>query len=151
MIWDVSKELPDYKQLAAYEPPVMTRMHAADGSLLAEYAEQRRLFVPIDQVPKKLVQAYLAAEDKTFYEHAGLDWRGIAAAGIRYAQIKVMGQRGQIVGASTITQQVAKNFLLSNEQTLTRKLKEALIVQRIEAAFPRIRFLNFISMKFFSA
>ena len=142
VIWDVSKDLPDYKQLAAYEPPVMTRMHAADGSLLAEFAEQRRLFVPIDQVPKKLIEAYLAAEDKTFYEHAGLDWRGIAAAAIRYAQIKVMGQRGQVVGASTITQQVAKNFLLSNEQTLTRKLKEALIVQRIEASFSKDQILE---------
>jgi penicillin-binding protein 1A len=142
VIWDVSKDLPDYKQLAAYEPPVMTRMHAADGSLLAEYAEQRRLFVPIDQVPPKLVEAYLAAEDKTFYTHAGLDWRGIAAAGVRYIQIKIMGQRGQVVGASTITQQVAKNFLLSNEQTLTRKLKEALIVQRIEAAFSKDQILE---------
>jgi penicillin-binding protein 1A len=142
VIWDVSKDLPDYKQLAAYEPPVMTRMHAADGSLLAEYAEQRRLFVPINQVPKKLVQAYLSAEDKTFYQHAGLDWRGIAAAALRYVQIKMMGQRGQIVGASTITQQVAKNFLLSNEQTLTRKLKEALVVQRIEAAFSKDQILE---------
>ncbi len=142
VIWDVSKDLPDYKQLAAYEPPVMTRMHAADGSLLAEYAEERRLFVPIDQVPQKLVQAYLAAEDKTFYTHAGLDWRGIAAAGLRYVQVKVMGQRGQIVGASTITQQVAKNFLLSNEQTLTRKLKEALVVQRIESAFSKDQILE---------
>jgi penicillin-binding protein 1A len=110
--------------------------------LLAEYAEQRRLFVPINQVPKKLVQAYLAAEDKTFYEHAGLDWRGIGAAALRYVQIKLMGQRGQIVGASTITQQVAKNFLLSNEQTLTRKLKEALVVQRIEAAFTKDQILE---------
>jgi penicillin-binding protein 1A len=142
VIWDVSKDLPDYKQLAAYEPPVMTRMHASDGSLLAEYAEQRRLFVPIDQVPKKLIQAYLAAEDKTFYQHAGLDWRGIAAAGLRYVQIKIMGQHGTIVGASTITQQVAKNFLLSNEQTLTRKLKEALIVQRIESAFTKDQILE---------
>jgi penicillin-binding protein 1A len=142
VVWDVSQDLPDYKQLAAYEPPVMTRMHASDGSLLAEYAEQRRLFVPIDSVPKKLVQAYLAAEDKTFYEHAGLDWRGIAAAGVRYAQVKLMGQQGQIVGASTITQQVAKNFLLSNEQTLTRKLREALIVQRIEASFSKDQILE---------
>jgi penicillin-binding protein 1A len=142
VIWDVSKDLPDYKQLAAYEPPVMTRMHAVDGSLLAEYAEQRRLFVPMDQVPKKLVEAYLAAEDKTFYTHAGLDWRGIAAAGLRYVQVKVMGQRGQVVGASTITQQVAKNFLLTNEQTLTRKLKEALLVRRIEVAFKKDQILE---------
>jgi penicillin-binding protein 1A len=142
VIWDVSKELPDYKQLAAYEPPVMTRMHASDGSLLAEYAEQRRLFVPISAVPQKLVQAYLSAEDKTFYEHAGLDWRGITAAAIRYAQVKVMGKEGQIVGASTITQQVAKNFLLGNEQTITRKLREALIVQRIEASFSKDQILE---------
>ncbi len=136
IIWDVSKDLPDYKQLAAYEPPVMTRLHASDGSLLAEYAEQRRLFVPIDSIPERLKQAYLAAEDKTFYQHAGLDWRGIFAAVIRYAQVKMTG-KGQIVGASTITQQVAKNFLLSNEQTITRKLKEALLVQRMEAAFTK--------------
>jgi penicillin-binding protein 1A len=141
IIWDVSQDLPDYKQLASWEPPVMTRMHASDGSLLAEFAEERRLFVPINSVPKKLIQAYLAAEDKTFYQHAGLDWRGIGAALIRYVQVKIT-HRGQVVGASTITQQVAKNFLLSNEQTLTRKLKEALIVQRIEASFSKDQILE---------
>ena len=141
IVMDVSKDLPDYKQLAAYEPPVMTRMHAADGSLLAEYAEQRRLFVPIENVPKKLIQAYLAAEDKTFYNHSGLDYRGIFAAAVRYVQVKATG-RGQIVGASTITQQVAKNFLLSSEQTLSRKLKEALIAQRIEASFSKDQILE---------
>ncbi len=135
VIWDVSKDLPDHKQLASYEPPVMTRMHASDGSLLAEYAEQRRLFVPINSVPKKLIQAYISAEDKGFYEHAGLDWRGIGHAVLKYIGVKVMGQKGQIVGASTITQQVAKNFLLTNEKTFTRKLKEALLVQRIETAY----------------
>ena len=123
IIWDVSKDLPDYKQLAAYEPPVMTRMHAADGSLLAEYAEQRRLFVPIENVPKKLMEAYLAAEDKTFYNHSGLDYRGIFAAGIPLCAGQGDGQRGQIVGASTITQQVAKNFLLSSEQTTVAQIE----------------------------
>ena len=141
IIWDVSKDLPDYKQLASWEPPVMTRMHAADGSLLAEFAEERRLFVPINSVPKKLIEAYLSAEDKTFYQHGGLDWRGIGAALVRYVQVKIT-HRGQVVGASTITQQVAKNFLLSNEQTLTRKLKEALIVQRIEASFSKDQILE---------
>ncbi|MDP1701619.1 MAG: penicillin-binding protein 1A [Aestuariivirga sp.] len=136
VIWDVAKGLPDYKQLASYEPPVMTRIHAADGSLLAEYADERRLFVPVNSVPKRLIQAYISAEDKTFFTHGGLDWRGIAAAGIRYVQVKLTG-KGQIVGASTITQQVAKNFLLSNEQTIERKLREAIIVQRIEAAFTK--------------
>ena len=141
IIWDVSKTLPDTKQLASYEPPVVTRMHAADGSLLAEFAEERRLFVPINAVPKRLIQAYISAEDKTFYQHSGLDWRGIAAAGLRYAQVKFTG-RGQIVGASTITQQVAKNFLLSSEQTIERKLKEALIVQRIERTFTKDQILE---------
>jgi penicillin-binding protein 1A len=141
VVWDVSKTLPDYKQLASYEPEVMTRMHAADGSLLAEFAEERRLFVPINSVPKRLIQAYLAAEDKTFYQHGGLDWRGIGAAALRYAQKKITG-KGQIVGASTITQQVAKNFLLSNEQTIERKLREALIVQRMEKAFSKDQILE---------
>ncbi len=141
VIWDVSKGLPDYKQLASYEPPVMTRIHAADGSLLAEYADERRLFVPVNSVPKRLIQAYLSAEDKTFYTHGGLDWRGIAAAGLRYVQVKLTG-KGQIVGASTITQQVAKNFLLNNEQTIERKLREAIIVQRIEAAFSKDQILE---------
>jgi len=141
VIWDVAKGLPDYKQLASYEPPVMSRIHAADGSLLAEYADERRLFVPINSVPKRLIQAYISAEDKTFYTHGGLDWRGIAAAGIRYVQVKLTG-KGQIVGASTITQQVAKNFLLNNEQTIERKLREAIIVQRIEAAFSKDQILE---------
>ncbi len=141
VIYDVSKDLPDYKVLASWEPPVMTRMHAADGSLLGEFAEERRLFVPIDSVPKRLIQAYMSAEDKNFYQHNGLDWKGIASAVIRYAQVKLT-HRGQIVGASTITQQVAKNFLLSNEQTISRKLKEALIVQRIEGSFTKDQILE---------
>ncbi len=136
VIWDISKDLPDYKQLAQYEPSVMTRIHAADGSLLAEYADQRRLFVPVNQMPKQLIEAFISAEDKTFFEHGGLDWQGIAVAAYRYLQVKING-RGQIVGASTITQQVAKNFLLSNERSLTRKLKEALLVQRIEQTFSK--------------
>ncbi len=135
VIWDVSKDLPDYKQLASYEPPVMSRIHAADGSLLAEYAEERRLFLPASQLPPRLIQAFISAEDKTFFEHGGLDWAGIASAGFRYAKIKLGGGGGQIVGASTITQQVAKNFLLTNEQTVTRKLKEAILSLRIEQAF----------------
>jgi penicillin-binding protein 1A len=142
IVWDVSKDLPDYKQLAAYEPPVLTRIHASDGSLLAEYAEQRRLFVPYNAIPKKLIEAYISAEDKTFFEHSGLDYQGILAAAMRYAQVKMLGRRGQIVGASTITQQVAKNFLLTNEQTISRKLKEAMLVKRIEEAYSKERIME---------
>ncbi len=136
VISDASKDLPDYKKLATYEPPVMTRIHAVDGSLLAEYAEERRLFVPIGQMPKLMIEAFISAEDKTFFTHGGLDWQGIASAALRYVQVKISG-KGQIVGASTITQQVAKNFLLTNERSLERKLKEALLVQRIEQTFTK--------------
>jgi penicillin-binding protein 1A len=141
VIWHASKDLPDYKQLANYEPPVMTRIHAADGSLLAEYAEERRLFVPVNQMPKRLIEAFLSAEDKTFFTHGGLDWQGIASAAVRFAQVKLTG-KGQIVGASTITQQVAKNFLLTNERSIDRKLKEAVLVQRIEQTFSKERILE---------
>ena len=141
VIWTASKDLPDYTQLANYEPAVMTRIHAGDGSLLAEYAEQRRLFVPESQMPRRLIEAFISAEDKTFFTHGGLDWQGIAAAAYRYAQVKLTG-RGQIVGASTITQQVAKNFLLTNERSLDRKLKEAILVQRIEKTFSKEKILE---------
>ena len=141
VIKKASSDLPDYTQLATYEPPVMTRIYAADGSLLAEYAEERRLFVPVNQMPKRLIEAFISAEDKTFFTHGGLDWMGIASAAYRYAQVKLSG-RGQIVGASTITQQVAKNFLLTNERSLERKLKEALLVLRIEQTFSKEQILD---------
>ena len=86
LIWHFSKDLPDYSQLQDYEPPVMTRVHAADGSLVAEYAEERRLYMPIQAVPKMVINAFLAAEDKNFYEHSGLDFGGIIRAGMLYVQ-----------------------------------------------------------------
>ena len=110
LLWHYSKDLPDYSQLQDYEPPVMTRVHAADGSLVAEYARERRLYIPIQAVPKLVINAFLAAEDKNFYEHGGLDFFGIARAAVNYAQNFGSSRRPQ--GASTITQQVAKNFLL---------------------------------------
>ena len=141
VLWTASKDLPDYTQLANYAPPVMTRIYAADGSMLAEYAEERRLFVPVNQMPKLLIDAFTSAEDKTFFQHGGLDWQGIAAAAWRYAQVKMTG-KGQIVGASTITQQVAKNFLLTNERSIDRKLKEAILVRRIEQTFTKDQILE---------
>src|SRR5262245_21281365 len=125
LMWHFSKDLPDYSQLQNYEPPVMTRVHASNGSLVAEYANQRRLYIPIQAVPKMVINAFIAAEDKNFYEHNGLDFGGIARAGLLYVQMIGSGRRPQ--GASTITQQVAKNFLLTNEVSLQRKIKEALL------------------------
>src|ERR1700675_4113419 len=122
VIWHFSKDLPDYTALQDYEPPVMTRVHASDGSLVAEYAKERRLYIPIQAVPKMVINAFIAAEDKNFYEHSGLGFGGILRAGIFYLQNYGRGRRPQ--GASTITQQVAKNFLLTPEPTFQRKVKE---------------------------
>jgi penicillin-binding protein 1A len=140
LLWHFSKDLPDYSQLQDYEPPVMTRVHAGDGSLVAEYARERRLYIPIQAVPKLVINAFLAAEDKNFYDHGGLDFTGIARAGIVYLQNYGSSRRPQ--GASTITQQVAKNFLLSNELSMSRKVKEALLALKIERTYSKDKILE---------
>jgi len=140
VLWHYSKDLPDYSQLQNYEPPVMTRVHAADGSLLAEYANERRLYLPIQAVPKLVTNAFIAAEDKSFYSHPGVDVTGIARAAYLYAQNFGRGRRPQ--GASTITQQVAKNFLLTNEVSVTRKIKEALLALRMERTYSKDKILE---------
>ena len=142
IIWETTKTLPEHEQLARYEPPVLTRVHAGDGTLLAEYARERRLFVPINAVPKQLINAFISAEDKKFYSHAGVDWEAVARAVIVDMKILferyVQGKKGRrLIGASTITQQVAKNFLLSSDPTFDRKLKEALVAQRMETTFTK--------------
>src|SRR5213592_3867572 len=139
-IWHFSKDLPDYSQLQDYEPPVMTRVHASDGALLGEYSKERRLYLPIQAVPKMVINAFLAAEDKNFYEHGGIDFSGMARAAVLYAQNYGSNRRPQ--GASTITQQVAKNFLLTNEVSFARKIKEALLAMRIERAYSKDRILE---------
>jgi len=140
LLWHYSQSLPDYSQLQDYEPAVMTRVHAADGSLLAEYARERRLYIPVQAVPKLVINAFVAAEDKNFYEHGGIDFSGIARAAVLYIQQYGSGRRPQ--GASTITQQVAKNFLLTNEVSFSRKIKEALLAMKIERAFSKERILE---------
>ncbi len=132
--------LPDYSALKNYEPEVMTRVHASDGSLMAEYATERRLFLPIQAMPDRLKQAFISAEDKNFYTHLGVDPEGIARAGIRFIQNYGSGRRPE--GASTITQQVAKNFLLTNEIKFERKIKEAILALRIEQAYSKDEILE---------
>ncbi|HEV7873793.1 MAG TPA: transglycosylase domain-containing protein, partial [Enterovirga sp.] len=134
--WKYSQDLPDHAALANYEPAITTRVHAADGSLLAEYARERRLYLPIQAVPKLVIGAFLSAEDKNFYKHSGVDPEGIVRAALTNFK------SGKKQGASTITQQVAKNFLLSNEQTMERKIKEALIALRIEATYSKDKILE---------
>ncbi len=139
-IWYFGRDLPDYQQLAHYQPPITTRVHAGDGRLLAEYATERRVFVPIQAIPKVVVNAFLAAEDKNFYSHHGIDPGSIVRAAI--TDISRFRANRRPVGASTITQQVAKNMLLSSEISVERKVKEILLATRIEAALPKERILE---------
>ncbi len=132
--------LPDYKQLADYRPLVTSRLYANDGSLMAEYANERRSFVSVEQIPPLVVNAFLAAEDKNFYEHGGIDFMGLARAMI--INVKNIGTGRRPMGASTITQQVAKNFLLSSEQSISRKIKEALLARKIEKTYTKDHILE---------
>ena len=139
-IWHFDRDLPDYQKLAHYQPAIMTRVHAGDGRLLAEYATERRVFVPIDAIPKRVVNAFLAAEDKNFYSHHGIDLISMLRAAL--TNVGRLRANRRPVGASTITQQVAKNMLLSNEISIERKIKEILLASRIEVALPKDRILE---------
>jgi penicillin-binding protein 1A len=132
--------LPDHRQLADYEPPTATRVHAGDGRLLAEYARQNRTFVPVEAIPERVKQAFVAAEDQHFYDHPGIDVFGIGRAIL--SNLERAGTNRRPEGASTITQQVAKNFLLSSELSYQRKLKEIVLALRIERTFSKDRILE---------
>lgn len=132
--------IPDYRQLETYEPPVTTRLFAGDGQVMMEYAAEKRLFVPIEKIPDKVKHAFIAAEDKHFYTHSGIDYIGIVRAVL--GNLKKIGTGRRPAGASTITQQVAKNFLLSSELSYTRKIKEAILARRIDKAFSKDHILE---------
>jgi penicillin-binding protein 1A len=138
----VIAELPDYTVLQDYQPPVTTRVHAADGTLLAEYARQRRLFQPIETIPPVVIDAFLSAEDKDFYNHNGIAFDGVMRAVRDNLSAYLAGNRSIQGGGSSITQQVAKNFLLSFEQTWDRKIQEALLALRIESTFSKDKILE---------
>ena len=140
LLWKITQDLPDFHQLADYEPPVTTRLYAGNGELLMEYAAQKRLFVPAEKIPTKVKHAFIAAEDKKFYEHFGIDFVGIIRAVL--SNLKNLGSGRRPSGASTITQQVAKNFLLSSELSITRKIKEAILATRMEQAFTKEHILE---------
>lgn len=135
-----SKDLPDYRQLAEYNPATTTRLYANDGTLMEEYALEKRLFVPIEAIPKRLVHAFIAAEDKNFYHHPGIDFMSIFRAAVK--NVMNLGQQKPLAGGSTITQQVVKNFLLTKEQSLSRKIKEAILSFRITQAYTKERILE---------
>lgn len=135
-----SKDLPDYKVLQNYQPKIVTRLYAGDGQLISEYATEKRVFIPISEVPEMVKNAFISAEDKSFYHHYGISPTGIIRA--IADNIKQMGTGRRPAGASTITQQVAKNFLLTNELSITRKVKEAIIAVKIENALRKDEILE---------
>ena len=138
--WYFSIGLPDYKKLKDYQPPISSRVYSEDGRLIAEYAIEKRLFVPYAFIPQNVVNAFLSAEDKNFFNHPGIDAKGIVRAIIK--NVKNISQNKRLEGASTITQQVAKNFLLNNEVSIKRKIKEAILAFRIERAYSKQRILE---------
>jgi penicillin-binding protein 1A len=139
-LWYFSIGLPDYKKLSNYQPPISSRVYSHDGKLIAEYALEKRLFVPYESIPKKVIDSFLSAEDKNFFSHPGVDAKGILRAIVK--NITNMSQNKRLEGASTITQQVAKNFLLTNEVSMKRKVKEAILAFRIERAYTKERILE---------
>ena len=139
-LWYFSIGLPDYKKLSNYQPPISSRVYSEDRKLIAEYAIEKRLFIPFESIPEKVINSFLSAEDKNFFSHPGIDAKGILRAIIK--NIKNISQNKRLEGASTITQQVAKNFLLTNEVSMKRKVKEAILAFRIERAYTKERILE---------
>lgn len=139
-LWHFGRDLPEYAQLAEYEPPVASRTYAGDGRLMAEFARENRIYLPIDSIPKRVRDAFLAAEDKYYYDHKGVNFLSIGRALLQNVEHYFDNRRP--VGASTITQQVAKNFLLTNELSMDRKVREALLAMRIEKALTKDRILE---------
>ena len=140
ILWIFSTKLPDYKFLKNYKPPVSSKLYSGAGELVSDFSSQKRIFVPYNAIPKTVVNAFLSAEDKNFFSHPGVDAKGIVRAVINNISNLIYSKR--LEGASTITQQVAKNFLLSNEVSLNRKIKEAILAFRIERALSKERILE---------
>ena len=140
ILWTYSNKLPDYKFLKNYKPPVSSKLYSGGGELVSDFSSEKRIFVPYKSIPKKIIYAFLSAEDKNFFSHPGVDARGIIRAVFRNISNIIYEKR--LEGASTITQQVAKNFLLSNEVSLNRKIKEAILAFRIERALSKERILE---------
>ncbi len=138
----VTEDLPEYQQLAEYTPPIMSRVHAGDGLLIAEYAREHRVFVPIENIPPVVLEAYLSAEDKNFYTHGGVDYLGMVRGGLRSIADRLRNPNAPLQSGSTITQQVAKNFLFTSDQAVERKVREIVIARRMERAFTKDQILE---------
>ncbi len=140
ILWTYSNDLPDYKFLKNYKPPVSSKVYSGNGDLVADFSQEKRVFIPFNSIPKNVINAFLSAEDKNFFKHPGVDAKGVIRAVINNISNILSSKR--LEGASTITQQVAKNFLLTNEVSLNRKIKEAILAFRIERALSKERILE---------
>ena len=140
VLWTFSNNIPDYKFLKNYKPPVSSKVYSGDGKLVADFSKEKRIFVPYESIPKNIINSFLSAEDKNFFSHPGVDAKGVLRAIINNIRNIMTSKR--LEGASTITQQVAKNFLLTNEVSLNRKIKEAILAFRIERALSKERILE---------
>ena len=140
ILWAFSNKLPDYKFLKNYKPPVSSKVYAGEGQLVSDFSKEKRIFVPYNAIPPKVINSFLSAEDKNFFSHPGVDAKGVIRATINNISNIIYSKR--LEGASTITQQVAKNFLLSNEVSINRKIKEAILAFRIERALSKKRILE---------
>ena len=140
VLWSFSNNIPDYKFLKNYKPPVSSKVYSGNGDLVADFSKEKRVFVPYSSIPKNVINSFLSAEDKNFFKHPGVDARGVLRAIFNNIQNIIRSKR--LEGASTITQQVAKNFLLNNEVSLNRKIKEAILAFRIERALSKERILE---------
>ena len=140
ILWTYSNNIPDYKFLNSYKPPVSSKVYSGDGELVADFSKEKRVFVPYNSIPKNVINSFLSAEDKNFFYHPGVDAKGVLRAVINNISNIISSKR--LEGASTITQQVAKNFLLTNEISLNRKIKEAILAFRIERALSKQRILE---------
>ena len=139
-LWTFSNKIPDYKFLKNYKPPVSSKMYSGNGDLVADFSQEKRIFIPFSTIPEKVINAFLSAEDKNFFSHPGVDAKGVLRATINNVKNILTSKR--LEGASTITQQVAKNFLLTNEVSINRKIKEAILAFRIERALNKERILE---------
>ena len=140
ILWNYSNNIPDYKFLKSYKPPVSSKVYSRNGNVVAEFSKEKRIFVPYESIPQNVINSFLSAEDKNFFSHPGVDAKGVIRATINNIQNIMTSKR--LEGASTITQQVAKNFLLTNEVSLNRKIKEAILAFRIERALTKERILE---------
>jgi len=140
ILWNYSNNIPDYKFLKSYKPPVSSKVYSGNGNVVADFSKEKRIFVPYESIPQNVINSFLSAEDKNFFSHPGVDAKGVLRATINNIQNIMTSKR--LEGASTITQQVAKNFLLTNEVSLNRKIKEAILAFRIERALTKERILE---------